>query len=324
MLVSTLVSLTLCALTPLPAEMTTALHRVVPDAAPAEITRGMHYLTSNEWRLETFAEPLTGLGGTLLGVGADQNYFFAGWSGAELLVLMDFDQWVVDLHALHGVAFATADTPEAFLAFWSRDARAKSEAAIRRMVPSPARAKRLVELFRFCRTRVVVRLERMRALLRDRGIASFVTDEAQYDHVASLSRTGRIIALRGDLTKNGALRRMSQTLAGLNMPVSAAYLSNAEQYFGYAPAFRQNISELPTRDGSLLLRTRPTGPDYTYCVQTVAAFREQLQRRDVRTVRDLAPRRMLSYRQARYDVPADPPMNRPPKRLALRGGASAL
>lgn len=299
--------------TPLPADVSQALHAVKADPEPTELTRDTHYLSSNEWRLETFEPALAGHTGTLIGVGADQNYFFAGWSGATLLVLVDFDQWVVDLHALYAVAFAAADTPEAFVAFWSRESRAVSEARIRQSVASPKRAQALVQLYRFCRTRIVVRLEKMRALMQERRVASFLTDTAQYQHVAGLSRDGRIIALRGDLTRRGALQRTAEALERVGQPVSVVYLSNAEQYFWYSPIFKANMAALPVRDDALLLRTRPTGPDYTYCVQSMADFRAQLAQRNVRTVRDLAPRRLLKYAQARFDVPTSPPMNRPQK-----------
>lgn len=324
MLTQLVATLALYAVTPLPPEVGAALHGVVPDPQPTSITRDTHYLSSNEWRLETFAPALHDVTGTLIGVGADQNYFFAGWSQTSLVVLMDFDQWVVDLHGLNAIAFATADTPDAFMDFWTRSSRAASEAKIRAHATSPRDAQRLVQLYRLCRTRIVVRLEKVRATMRERKVASFLTDQGQYDHVASLSRTGRIIALRGDLTKRGALQRLTAVLKRYELPVGALYLSNAEQYFGYSPSFRANIASVPASQDALLLRTRPTGPDYTYCVQELDAFHAQLQRKDVHSVRDLAPRRVLSYGQARYDVPLDPPMNRAPKRAPLRGATSSL
>ena len=50
-----------------------------------------------------------------MGVGTDQNYLIAGWSRPEVLVLMDFDQVVVDLHRVYQLAFLHAESPEAFL-----------------------------------------------------------------------------------------------------------------------------------------------------------------------------------------------------------------
>lgn len=316
MMLSLLVAVATIALEPIPDTVVDALRAVAPDPVPDAITRDTHYLSSNEWRLETFAPALKGLGGTLVGVGADQNYLLAGWTGSSLLVLMDFDQWVVDLHELDGIAFAMADTPEAFIAFWARNARRSSEARIRQSVSSPKRAQRLIALFRSARVRVLTRLEKVRDTLTRRQVASFLTDQAQYDHIASLWRSGRVVAVRGDLTVNGTLEHIAAVLEKAHLDVRVLYTSNAEQYFPYSARFRTNVASLPVSGASLLLRTRPTGPDYTYCVQTLAAFREQLKRPEVRTVRDLAPRRVLSFRHALYEIPVDPPMSKPKKKSA--------
>ena len=71
------------------------------DPAPAHITNDAHFLTSNEnqhffWKKAIEAAP----GGIFIGIGTDQNYVMAPWGRPEYLILVDFDQMIVDLHVL--------------------------------------------------------------------------------------------------------------------------------------------------------------------------------------------------------------------------------
>ncbi len=261
-----------------------------------------------------FKPRVESVGGVYVGVGADQNYVLAAWARSVLVVLADFDQWVIDLHTLYGVAFAVADTPDDFVAFWSREQRFVSERAIRARVTAPMRARELIELYRFARARVFIRLSKLRDALH--GTPSFLTDAGQYEWLSGLSRAGRIVAIRADLRREGALQTIASVLKAASLSVNLLYTSNAEQYFRYSKAFSANIFAWPAADGALLLRTRPTTYDYTYCVQSLAAFRDQLARHVVHSVNDLAPRRLLSRERPLYEVPDDPPMTHPAKRKA--------
>src|SRR5262249_16910127 len=89
--------------------------------------------------------------------------------------------------------------------------------------------------------------------------------------------------------------------------------SNAEQYFAYKPLFRANILAWPASPKAVLLRTRARPHDYVYVVQPLSDFREQLARSDVHSVRDLAPKRLLSAKHPPYEVPREPPMEKPTK-----------
>ena len=96
--------------------------RVLPeDPPPAEITRGSHYWIGNEDRLDVFYDDVSKdavKGGVHMGVGAEQNWMFIGWSKPEVAVMFDFDQAIVDLHRVYFVAFAAAATKEEFKALW--------------------------------------------------------------------------------------------------------------------------------------------------------------------------------------------------------------
>jgi len=56
------------------ATVASTIRTVDPDPAPPSTTNGIHYLTSNERRLDLFLPELGGRGGVHLGVGTDQNY----------------------------------------------------------------------------------------------------------------------------------------------------------------------------------------------------------------------------------------------------------
>lgn len=308
-----LVVATLIGIEPLTAQINAAFAAVRPDPAPEEITRDTHYLSGNEWRLELLQPRVAGTGGTFVGVGADQNYVLAGWARSNLVLLCDFDQWIVDLHGIYAVAFAKADTPSAFVDFWHRKSPRMAIAAIRELTPDPKRAQRLVTLYKFARQRVYVRLSKLRDDMNKRNVVSMLTAQEDYDHVRALSRSGRIIATRADLTKSGALRQLADVIGEAALPVHLMYLSNAEQYFAYRPPFRANIQAWPASSQALVLRTRPMAHDYTYVVQPLGDFREQLQRPDVHTVRDLAPKRVMTAKRPVYDVPKEPPLERPKK-----------
>ncbi len=319
-----LVVAALVGIEPLTAQLNAAFAGVQPDPVPEEITRDTHYLGGNEWRLDLLAPRVAGMGGTYVGVGADQNYLLAGWARSNLVLLCDFDQWIVDLHAIYGVAFAKADTPEAFVDFWHRKSPRESIAAIREATPDPKRAQRLVHLYKFARARVYVRLSTLRDDLAKRDVVSMLTSQDDYDHVRGLSRSGRIIATRADLTRAGALRQLADVIGEAALPVHLMYLSNAEQYFPYGPVYRANMQAWPASTAALVVRTRPMARDYTYVVQPLSDFREQLTRPEVRSVRDLAPKRVLTAKRPVYDVPRDPPMAKPPKLAKKKRGARPL
>lgn len=95
------------------------------DPAPAQIVRGLHYWVSNEDQLELFHPAVKDKQGLYVGVGTDQNYLLAAWARSDTLVLLDFDQSVVDLHRVYRVLFLAAATPGDFLRLWGPGARAE-------------------------------------------------------------------------------------------------------------------------------------------------------------------------------------------------------
>ena len=96
------------------------LASITPDPEPPQLVRDSHYVISNEDRPHLFKGSLDDVGGALVGVGTEQLYVYAGWARPKVIIPMDFDQVVVDLHRIYGLFFLVADTPEDFVSLWSK------------------------------------------------------------------------------------------------------------------------------------------------------------------------------------------------------------
>ena len=246
------------------------------DPAPPKIIRQTHYFVSNEPRPEAFRLQAEGLGGIYIGVGAEQNYLFAGWARPKVMILADFDQWVVDVHFIHGVLMRDAPDPEAFVASWSRNQRERARELITKAAPNGEARQRLLDMFKITRSGVYSKLLNMRVGYRGRGVPMWLTEQAQYDHVANLYRNGHARALRGDFTGSRTLAGIAQAAKTLEIPVRAIYLSNVEDYFHYSSGLGRNLLAQPIDDRSVLLRTLASGEDYKYVAQRLVDFRSWL------------------------------------------------
>lgn len=241
------------------------LRALEPDPAPSHTTNDLHYLVSNERRLDLFRPELDDLGGVLLGVGTDQSYVMAAWSRTELLVIIDFDQQVVDLHAIHGALMSAAPTMEEFQRLWSAKGAEDARTVLR--AAHPARPE-LQGLYDAAHERVGRRLQKLARRYVELGVHSWLDTPEQYRFVADLHARGRVVALRGDFTRDGVLRRAAAVLHTHALPVKVLYLSNIEQYFTYRRPFKDNMLALPLAADTMVLRTLPGRPaGFHYIVQ---------------------------------------------------------
>lgn len=243
------------------------------DPHPAQIIRGVHYWVGNEDRIDVFSptlRALRGKGGVHIGVGAEQNWVFAGWSRPDVVVMMDFDQAIVDLHHLYLAAFAEAVTRHDFRALFVNDnATALRAAVLRRYAPGPVRDGALQALT-VARHRIARRIGRLVAHLPARGVTSFLTDDDDYGFVRGLALGGRVFVVRGDLTGPGTMRAIAAASRAADLRVATLYMSNAEQYFKYTERTRENLSGLPWAAGGVALRTH--GDDSLSWVDSTAPF----------------------------------------------------
>ena len=277
------------ALAPLPFELRQQLLAIRADPPPRSITRGRHYFVSNENQHHLVHRVITERGGIQIGVGTEQNYLLAGWAKPEILILMDFDEWVVDLNRVYGVLFEHAQTPDDFMVLWSFAKRRQVIQWIKQRWPEQKAHWKKVRAFNHGQADVAHRLQRLRRRHQSRGIPSFVDDPVQYDTVASLWRQGRVLSVRGDLTQDRTLKDIADFAQAASIPVRLLYLSNAEDYFKYsAGSFRANMLALPYDERSMVLHTKPyDGSYYRYVYQSGSNYQAWLRSGKVETWCDL-------------------------------------
>ncbi len=225
------------------------------DPAPAGLVHDSHYWVSNEHSHFVWHAALQNRRGAYLGVGTDQNYLLAGWARSDLLLLIDFDAAVVDLHRAYKVAFDTCATPAEFLELWSKAGAQTHVDRIIAAYPDADEQAAVLRAQRVARAIVHARLRKTLKLHAARNITTYLDDQAQYDHLRGLWQRGRVFPIRGDLTGEATLVDAAAALRAADLPLTVLYLSNAEQYFDYLPSFRRNILALPFAEDSLVLRT---------------------------------------------------------------------
>lgn len=270
------------------------LARLPADPPPPELVRGMHYYVSNETRLDLFHAAVKEKAGVYVGVGSDQNYLLAAWARSEVLVLVDFDQAVVDLHRVYRVLFRAAETPEDFLRLW----RPRSHREVRRLVEEsyPQGPERTSALRAYGRARWSVdrRLQKVLLQMKQAALPCFLTDAGQYAHLRGLYLEDRVFAVRGDLTASRTLSALGKALAEGGQVVRVLYLSNAEQYFPYGAQYRSNMRGLPMDEGTVVLRTsgqrgisHVRGTYYHYNTQSGRSFAAWLEDEQTRQVKPM-------------------------------------
>ena len=255
-----------------------ALRAIQHEPETSKLIFNQHYVVSNELRQYLFRRATTAApprGGLFVGVGAEQNYILAAWYRSDVIVVLDFDPWIADLHAIYALLFRRARTPQEFLRLWS--ARREVEAAIEAETPAgPVRQQR-VRVFRHAREKV---WQRLRDIAKEypKGAATFLTDQAQYDHLASLARGGRMHALQADFCGERSLKQLAAWARRHRVPLRVLYLSNVEWYFPYTQGrYRQNILDFTFGEPSLVLQTSPIAKDrYAYVFQAGATYRDWL------------------------------------------------
>lgn len=221
------------------------------DGAPPD----EHYYRSNEWRQDLLRPHLEGLGGAFIGVGSDQNYTMAAMAQAKLLFVVDYDPRIPWIHEIYRVLVAASDTPAELVAHFSDEQRTATKELLEAGLQAHPRTARLVRHWSRRRGPWGAYLRRVARLERDGEPFSWLADPSLFAYVKTMFAEKRIVALRGDLTQNGALRSVGRACGALHVPVSVIYFSNAEQFFTYTEEFIENMRQLPVAENAIALRT---------------------------------------------------------------------
>jgi hypothetical protein len=260
----------------------------VSDPPPPHLVRGTHYVISNEDRHDLWLKTIANKGGAYIGVGTDQNYVLAGWQRPELMVLFDFDQVVVNVHYVYRVFFIHSKDPEEFKGLWE----AKNEATALKLLtdayPHPKQRAAILEAYKMSRASVLSRFRKVASIYKIHNIRWFLDDQGQFDYIAQLFRTGRVVMVRGDLTVGTSLSSIASAISAIGMKLSVLYLSNAERYFTYSEGFKKSMLSLPYGDDAVVIRTRarPNGV-YMYVVQDAKNYVDWVKHPKVNTVYQL-------------------------------------
>ncbi len=273
------------ALTPCPQALSDALKAVPYDPLPKELSANSHFVVSDEKSHWLFHDATLNRGGALLGVGTDQNYLMAAWARTEILILLDFDQVVVDVHAVYREIFLHSPDARSFRAAWTKEQAPVVEGWIEAAHPNDPDRTRILKAFRLSRNLIDWRLTALIKSYRAAGVKTFLDDPEQYRYLVDLIKAGRVFAIRGDLTGTKAVRGVGKALSDAGVPMRVLYLSNAEKYFPFTPDYKANMRAMPFDDRSIVLHTGggwhggPPSPDgfYTYVVQPGANFHAWMQ-----------------------------------------------
>lgn len=252
------------------------------DPDPDELVRGAHYWISNENAHYVWYPIIKDMGGVLSGVGTDQVYLLAGWANSAIVLPMDFDRMIRNLHIAYGAAFMASETIEEFRSYWKKDGAEKMQAALEKYFPDEAKV--AMKSWKSAYREVNNRFGRLvkKYSKKDEGsvdVPTFITDETQYKRIRQLWLNHRVIPLCGDLTGDKTMIDMAKALRDSGLSMTLLYPSNAEHYFEYGPTYRRNILNMPFADNSLVLRTRQMqslglaeDQDYHYNMQSGENF----------------------------------------------------
>lgn len=273
---------------PLSKEHQQALRDIPIDPPPANLIQDQHFLVSDEHHPERFEDEMRDLGGLYIGVGPEQNYLYAAWARPEIIILLDFDQMVVDIHELYAIFILAADTPEELVKLWWKREKQKGVALIEQAVTDPERRAHLLKVYAGSQRPIYNRLNSLRIRYGAMKLATFLTDQGHFDFIKQMLQAGRVRAVRGDFTKDKAMNGVARAARKIGVPVRCIYLSNVEQYFDYDNGLRKNVEAQPSDDASKILRTVYKGETkyerYHYIVQADGDFRAWLKT-DVKNVR---------------------------------------
>ncbi|MDH5491804.1 MAG: hypothetical protein OEY14_07615, partial [Myxococcales bacterium] len=259
--------------------------RATLEAIPHEriSAPGEFYYRSNEWRHDLLASRLEGLGGALVGVGSDQCYTLAAMAGSELILAIDYDSRIAIVHRIYSVLVPLSETPAALIARYAPEAEAETLRSLAEGLEGDPLAPRALRMFQRLREDWHAYLGRVQRQTFAGRPGTWLASEAYYAHIRLLFEQGRVVARTGDVTAETTLRAAGRAAAQLGIPMRLLYFSNAEQFFRYTPAFRENLEALPSDARTLIVRTlrdanlaNAEGDRWHYIVQDFTDFQERL------------------------------------------------
>ena len=252
-------------MSPIPSDWLSAFSAVEADPHPEKLTRDSHYWISDERRHDLFRETINNSGGVFIGLGTDQNYLMAAWAKPEILVPLDFDQMVVNIHYVFRAIFLNAKTPNDFVAMWSEDQYASTKALLKQAYADKSESfqKGILRAFKMGGKFIRRRLVRIVKSFGRLGVPTFLSDRSQYQYIVDMFKNNRVFPVRGDLTAQKTVKQVGEAARKCGLTIRTLYLSNAEQYFKFSDDYRSNMLSLPFDERSMVIRTAGTKKPWT-------------------------------------------------------------
>jgi hypothetical protein len=246
---------------PLPAPLSPEQQQIVQATKGEQIPepKWARYVISNEWRHDVLFAKLAGRGGVYIGVATDQNYTMAAAMRAELLVLMDYDMEVVNVHRIYHALIKAAPTNVELRGLFQQKNAPRAVEILNTSGTTPADSAKLVQIYNRYRERMATYLFHVANVRVGQRHPTWLGDPEIYTYIRALVQGGRVIARQGDLNGATTLKSIGDTARALKLTVRALYTSNAEGFFKYTPAFRENLKSLPIDDKSVMIRTYKRG-----------------------------------------------------------------
>jgi len=277
-----------------------------PEDPPIEVET--HYIQSNETRHDLYFPYIEGIAGAFIGVGSDQNYTMAAHARADLMILMDIDTRVVDLHRMYEVFIKGARTPDELIARWDG---ANEDAGLVELQAGLAgrdviEIQRILRGYKNGRETVFRHLKRVVARRREGTPTTWLSSPERYDHIRALYQAGRVRIMVGNLAGEASMKTAGSAAAALGIPVRVLYFSNAEEYFKYGKPFVTSVRGLGADAQSVVLRTIYSmawehADLWAYQVQPLQDFQARLL-----DPRNRSRNPMLRYAKIEGAIDADP------------------
>ena len=310
----------------LPKEIADRFKAVRSDPDPEALVRDAHYWVSNENAHYVWYPHIKDIGGVIASVGTDQVYMLAAWSNASVIVPMDFDRMITNLHFAYGAAFMASENIEEFRTYWKKENAEKMKAALEKYFPD--QAKDALKAWKSgCRevngrfNRVTKKYKEVLPTEKQLNVPTFITDEGLYQRIRQLWQNNRVFPVCGDLTGDKAMLDIAKALKDSGMEMTLLYPSNAEHYFEYNDKYRRNIIQMPFSKNSQILRTRQMrflglaeAEDYHYNMQTGENFKIWLETTQIKDQYAMLRRRAKTDTEGLSRMERVPdPSKKPPK-----------
>ena len=267
------------------------LHGITPEF------EGRHYVYGDEYNLQLFYPKVKDLGGAYVGVGADQAYITIAWQKPEFAWLIDYDEWVVSIHAAYRLFFTLAKTADEFRGFWDKDNEDATLALLDKELADHPKLQLIKKLYKANRGGLRYRMTRLQKTFEAAKVPYVFYDQEAYEVVRNLVLQKRIRPLLANLLDDEGMVGIGAAAEALNVPIRVLYVSNAEEYWNYEDQYRANINALFFDEKSILMRTLSTwkrNKDYQYAVQGAQNYAGWLTRKWVERVSYIVQRQAVS------------------------------